>query len=439
MGFARKNLSADGLHRAVRNSLHKEKLPECPRSNVSWQDCIMSGLAIFGLKFPSLLQFENNKGKNVIKSNLRNLYHVKEAPSDTCLRERLDMLCLENVRRPFRMIFAFLQRGKVLERYLYFGKYYLMSIDGTGQYSSGKVKCKNCCEKHHRDGAVTYYHQMLGAAIVHPDEKVVIPLAPEPIVKGDGHNKNDCERNASKRLLKDFRREHPHLKVIVVEDALAANQPHLLLLKELKLEYVIGVKPGDHEFLFDWVRHIKAEEKVIKRDEIKHTFRYVNDVPLSDMHYSYKVNFLEYWEEKPNGDKQHFTWITSFKITDENMFYLMRAGRARWKIENETFNTLKNQGYNFEHNYGHGYNNLCSVMTMLMLLAFMIDQVQYLCCGLRKKLKEKFGPWYAVFENIRQMFQMIIWDSWEQMYKLLINPEAHPPPNWYGINIEVKR
>lgn len=438
MGFVRKHLSADGLHEAVRNSLHKERLPECPRSDISWQDCIMSGLAIFGLKFPSLLQFEKGNEDAIIRRNLRNLYHVKEAPSDTCLRERLDMLLPENFRRSFRTILAFLQRGKILERYLYFSKYYLVSVDGTGQYSSDKVKCKNCCEKHHHDGEVTYYHQMLGAAIVHPDERVVIPLAPEPIVKGDGNNKNDCERNASKRLLKDFRREHPHLSAIIVEDALAANHPHLALLDELKLEYIIGVKPGDHGYLFDWIKHARAREKVMNRNGTKHTFRYVSEVPLNDEHFDYRVNVMEYWEEKPNGKKQYFSWITSFEITDENVFDLMRAGRARWKIENETFNTLKNQGYNFEHNYGHGNNNLCSVMTMLMLLAFLIDQVQYLCCGLRKKLKEKFGPWYAVFERIRSMFQEIIWDNWKQMYELLIDPRSHPPPNWFGMSIEVK-
>jgi hypothetical protein len=52
------------------------------------------------------------------------------------------------------------------------------------------------------------------------------------------------------------------------------------------------------------------------------------------------------------------------------------ARRARWKIENETFNTLKNQGYNFEHNYGHGYRNLASVLAVMMILAFLIDQIQ---------------------------------------------------------------
>jgi len=438
MGFVRKNLSADGLHRAVRNCLSKEKLPPCSKSTISWQDCIMSGLAVFGLKFPSLLKFEEGKMESTIRRNLRNLYHVKNTPSDTCLRERLDVLSPSNFRRPFKVIFAFLQRGKMLERYLYFGKYYIMSIDGTGHYSSKKVHCKNCCEKHHRNGEITYYHNMVGASIVHPDEKIVIPLAPEPIVKGDGDNKNDCERAASKRLLKNFRREHPHLKAIVVEDALSANYPHLSLLDKLNLQYIIGIKSGDHDFLFDYVKHARAKELVINKDKVRHRFRYVNNVPLNDANFDYRVNVIEYWEDKPSAKERYFSWITSFEITEGNVFDLMRAGRSRWKIENETFNTLKNQGYNFEHNYGHGNNNLCSVMLMLMLLAFLIDQVQDLCCSLRKNLKEKLGPWYAVFEVIRAMFGMIIWDNWVQMYNFIIDPTSHPPDNFFGMQIEVK-
>jgi len=143
----------------------------------------MSGLAIFGSKFPSLLQFDQKKEDKIIRSNLKNLYHVNKTPSDTCLRERLDIISPAKLRRPFKEIFALLQRGRILDRYLYMSKYYILSIDGTGQYSSDKVHCKNYWQKHHRDGSVTYYHQMSGASIVHPDEKVVIPIAPEPIFK----------------------------------------------------------------------------------------------------------------------------------------------------------------------------------------------------------------------------------------------------------------
>ena len=426
MGFIRKHLSSEGLHQLVRWSFAKEKLP-ATQSSISWKDCMMSGLAVFGLKFPSLLKFEEEKLQPFTKHNLKKLYGVEFAPSDTCLRERLDILEPHNFRKPFKLIFACLQRGKLLERYKYLGGYYLLSIDGTGQFSSDAVHCKNCCEKHHRDGTVTFYHQMLGMVLVHPDEHVVIPFAPEPIVKGDGATKNDCERNAAKRMLKDFRREHPHLKAIIVEDGLGSNYPHLSLLDSLDLKYVIGVKSGDHEFLFDWIKHAKGKEVVTIRNNTRHTFRYVCDVPLNDEHFNYRVNVLEYWEEKSNGRKQYFSWVTSLKITDDNVFELMRAGRARWRIENETFNTLKNQGYNFERNYGHGYNNLCSIMTMLMMLAFLIDQVQQLCDKLYQKVREKKGL-RTLFEHVRTLFQYVAWDDWTSLYETILYPNIHPPP-----------
>ena len=93
---------------------------------------------------------------------------------------------------------------------------------------------------------------MLGAAMTHPEHEEVLPLAPEPILKEDGADKNDCERNAAKRLVNDLRREHPHLKAIIVEDALASNGPHITHLKNKGFRYILGAKPGDHELLFRW-------------------------------------------------------------------------------------------------------------------------------------------------------------------------------------------
>jgi hypothetical protein len=217
---------------------------------------------------------------------------------------------------------------------------------------------------------------------------------------------------------------------------LAGNYPHLSLLDDLKLQYIVGVKSGDHDFLFDWIKHAKADELVINKNKAKHKFRYINKVPLNDEHSDYKVNVIEYWEEKANGKKQYFSWVTSFRVTDENIFDLMRAARARWKIENETFNTLKNQGYNFKHNYGHGDNNLCSVMTMLMLLAFLIDQVQQLCCHLYQKARQKEGSIRALFEHVRVAFRWFVWDSWTQLYEMILNPQEHPPPNRFGSPIK---
>lgn len=430
----RKYLSADGLVQIVKHSLHKEQFKPIKNSQYSWQDCIMSGLAVFGFKMPSLLQFEKDKVTEPwIRRNLRTLYGVDKAPSDTCMRERLDVVSPEQLRRPFKKIFSYLQRGKALESYRYLDGHYIVSLDGTGQFSSEKVHCECCCEKNHRGGRVEYYHHMLGAVLVHPEHTEVIPFAPEPIVKGDGDTKNDCERNAAKRLLSDLRREHPHLKVLIVEDGLASNHPHLSLLDSLNMQYIIGVKQGDHTYLFDWIKDLKP---VIHQqtDEVgtQHEFHVYTNVPLNDAHYDYRVNVLEYWETKKDGRKQYFSWVTKLNITEQNVYQVMRAGRSRWKIENETFNTLKNQGYNFGHNYGHGYKNLCSVMTMLMMLAFLIDQVQQLCCNVYQKARKHAGRLTTLFERVRVATGFFIFDSWQHLYTFIGDPTSRPPPNAQG-------
>lgn len=429
MGYIRKHLSAPALFESVRRSFSKAKFKSLRSSPYSWQDCLMSALAVFNLKFPSLLKFMDSQDKPFIRRNLRSLYGVTNVPSDTQLRERLDLLLPKQIRGPFKVIFGHLQRSKVLERYQVLNGYYALSVDGTGQYSSKSIHCKECCQKQHRNGETTYYHHLLAGAIVHPDEKVVIPVAPEPITKRDGVKKNDCERNAGKRFLVNFRQDHPRLKTLVVEDALAANHPHLSLLDSLSMAYIVGVKPGDHTFLFDWVARAKGEQfSQSDAKNTQHQFKITRDVPLNDTHYDYRVTVIEYCEEKANGKRQNFSWVTSLDITQENAYEAMRVARARWKIENETFNTLKNQGYNFEHNYGHGKWHLCSVMSMLMLLSFLIDQVQQAVCRHYQRARKSCGPLYDLQQKIRVLIDFVCWENWIDLYKCIADPIEHPPP-----------
>ena len=412
----KKNLCADNFIRILYQKF--SKIPDHRTfkkpTKISLTDCIMSCFAIFSLKWSSLLKYEEEKTNPKTLKNLRNLYHVSTPPSDTYMRERLDELDPATLRMGFKKIFALLQRGKELEQYQYLNDYYLISIDGTGHFSSEQVSCANCCVKNHKDGRVTYYHHMLGASLVHPEKKVVIPFCPEPILKQDGKKKNDCERNASKRFLEALRKEHPHLKIMVVEDGLASNAPHILLLQSLSMRYIIGVKEGDHEFLFDWIKHGEPICYEKKEDTgIVHQYRFLNEVPLNDANFDLKVNFLEYTEVK-KGKKKRFTWITNVKITEKNVYFLMRGGRSRWRIENETFNTLKNQGYNFKHNFGHGKNNLCTIMSFLMMLAFLVDQAQLLCCRLYQQAKQSSRTFYSLWEQMRVFFQHFVWKTWDQ-------------------------
>lgn len=391
----------------------------------------MSAFAMFALKDPSLLAFDHRRNDE----NLKRLYGIGTIPSDTRMREILDGVDPDELRPLFGDVFHQLQRGKALEPFVFHEGCYLLALDGTGYFSSPTIHCPSCLEKvNKKTGQVTTYeHQMLGAALVHPDHKEVIPLAPEPIVKQDGSTKNDCERNASKRLLGKIRREHPRLKLIVVEDGLASNGPHIRELMAHRMHFILGVKPGDHAYLFDRVTEAFDEDRARtiswEEKDVTYEIAWVNRLPLNEQNQDLVVNFLQYAEYGPDGHRRKFfTWVTDLKITRGCARHLVRGGRARWRIENETFNTLKNQGYQFEHNFGHGQQNLSVVFAMLMMLAFLVDQVQQLCCGLFRAVWHKLGSKRLLWDNLRSHFRHFTFRSMGHLYETILHDRAKNVP-----------
>ncbi len=345
------DLSASHLLQVIRTGF--ERIPDHRAANakIDLPDALMSGLAMFSLKDSSLLAFDQRRATD---SNLKTIYGLKAIPCDTQMGTILDPVSPDNLKPLFKDVMGQVRRAQVLTR-LKFRGHYLVSLDGSGYFASTEVHCASCLEKKSRKtGEVTYSHQVLVGAIVHPDFKEVIPLAPEAIVKQDGTSKNDCERNAAKRFFRQLRQDYPDWPFIITEDALRANAPHLQELKKHNLRYILGVKEGDPTFLFETVAAAyqvgQTTEYECQVKGVIHRFRFINQVPLNASHPDLWVNFIEYWEIKGN-QVQHFGWITDFTVTTANVFELMRGGRARWKIENETFNTLKNQGYHVFSNH----------------------------------------------------------------------------------------
>jgi hypothetical protein len=418
----RKHLSAGGLLKLLHSGFEKIE-DHRPKElvKISLTDTLMSAFAMFSLKDPSLLAFDERKRTD---GNLKRVYDLERVPCDTQMRTTTDEVDPREVKPIFRDVFRELQRGKELEKFVFLEGCYLLSLDGTGTFSSKKIHCDSCLERvNKKTGEVTYHHQILGAAIVHPDSKIVIPFAPEPIIKQDGETKNDCERNAAKRFFEQLRQDHPHLPLIVTEDALSSNAPHIRELKKHNLHYILGVKEGDHPFLFERVAAAQQAGQTTDLEfqgiGVKHQFRFLNQVPLNQSNQDLLVNFVEYWEIK--GEKtQHFCWVTDFTVTPKNVFQIMRGGRARWKIENETFNTLKNQGYHFEHNFGHGQKNLSVVFALLMMLAFLVDQTLELACRLFQAVLNKEGSRRSLWDHVRALFYSLEFDSMEDIYRALL-------------------
>lgn len=375
-----KPLRTGAFHHFLAGQFDQLEDKRAPNKSVSMKDAMMSGFAMYALKYPSLLQFNNDLADN--RENLRRLYHVSKAPSDTAMRKILDGVPPSEVKAVQASAVGLMREAGVFKEYAYMGDRVVVSIDGVHHYSSEKVHCNKCAEVNKKNGVKEYRHSMLSAVLVHPDKSTVLPLVHEPITRQDGAAKNDCERNASARLLPELAKVLGGQRAIVVEDALGANAPHIELLTSLGLSFVIGVKPDGHKHLFeqmvDLVLSDKAQVHSRQEDDLLYMFYYANGLSLNADNPGVKVNFLECVQMDLTGKNPDkcFTWVTNLPLDKRSVYKMMRMARSRWKIENETFNTLKNQGYNFEHNFGHGEDNLCSVLAMLMMLAFLCDQLQ---------------------------------------------------------------
>lgn len=392
------------------------------KKKISLVDALMSGRAMFGLKFSSLLKFDEHRTEVPIRHNLKTLYGVEQAPCDTQLREILDPVEPASIHSAYQRVFQLAQEAKVLEPFRFCTGSFLISIDGTGEFCSSTIRCPDCAIKETRNGDHLYHHQLLAAVLVHPDRKQVIPFVPEPIVRGDGGTKNDCEQNAAKRLLTRLREQYPTLPITIVQDALYAKGPHIKLLKRLSFSYIISVKEGDHAPLFEAVRRYEENDEMEgitdydEKTNITRLVRFVKGLSLNKSHPDLKVNFLEYIELEGQQVRNRFTWITDLTITEANCVALTRGGRARWKIENETFNTLKNQGYQLEHNYGHGKTHLSTHFALLMMLAFLVDQIQELTCPHFQQARRRVRSRTSLWERMRALFIGYFIDTWETLW-----------------------
>ena len=299
----RKHLNADALFKNMHTGFAGIRDHRSGTVTHSLADSLMAGFAMFSIKDPSLLAFDEQRFRG--PHNLMTIYGMGSITYDTSMRETLDGVDPNDLRPLFKNAFRQLQRGKVLEKYVFMEGCYLLNLDDSGYFSSDTCHSRACMEKRNtKTGKITYYLQTVGAAVVHHEHKEVIVLPPETIRKQDGETKMDCERNAVRRFLDKLRQDHPHLQFIVNEDALSSNTPHIEELEAHNLHYILGAKQGDHKFLFQYVEEATArgdvlELTVTKQDtpHLTHCFRVVYNAPLNKSHQNKRVTFVEYWEQ----------------------------------------------------------------------------------------------------------------------------------------------
>ena len=150
---------------------------------------------------------------------------------------------------------------------------------------------------------------------------------------------------------------------------------------------------------------------------IKHYFAWTGGLCLCESAIDVSVNYLLYEQTDKQGKATRWTWITNIPLNARSVEALMRAGRARWKIENETFNTLKNQGYNFEHNYGHGKQNLATILALLMFLAFTVDQMIQRCWRLFRQVRGGLRTKAKLWDIVRSLCKVQFLPTMDALYR----------------------
>jgi hypothetical protein len=432
MAHQKKHLSFTALRKSL--SEHFDKLDDCRQSGkvrYSLHDCFMSAFAMMFFQDPSLLEFQRRIEEKKHFSNLSNVFQVQSVPKDSQLRENLDQIPTKQLTPIFSDWLQRLQRGKHLESYKFLNRYYLVPIDGSQYFSSDALNCPGCLHSSSKS-STRYYHQILQAVIVHPDMRQVLPLAPEPIQNTDGTKKQDCEINAGKRMIANLRKDHPKLNMVIVGDGLYSKQPFIDAAKQSRMSYILVAKPDDHKVLFEWARDLLAlgdggNLEFADNKGRTHRYQWVNGVPLNGSKDADNVNFFQY--ELIPKDKVTYrnSWVTDIPVDEHNIVDLVKGGRARWKIENETFNTLKNQGYHIEHNYGHGSRHLSTNFFVLNLLAFYMHQIFELTDRLYQQCRLKTSSRKEYFSLLRHTFQILLFRDWQHFLNFI-----HAPPDVYA-------
>jgi len=392
-------------------------------------DALKCALAVFFFQHPSMLDFQNKMKQNLKRCNLQTMMGVDEIPSSVQITTLLDEIKPDSLSSVFNDNLLAVDKCDSLKDYRCLDGGVLLALDGLWYHSSEKIHCSHCLHKT-KDGITAYYHSTLAGAIVMPGSTVVLPVSPEMITNMDGTEKQDCERNAAKRWLSKHADEYKWLSPTLLGDDLYSNYPFCKEVLEAGYSFIFTCKDDSHSWLAETVKNSYLEETSRRewngRYHLVYTYQWLNGIQIRDNKQTLLVNYLSLsiWNEKLNKRTFHNTWITNKTITGNNAALLASCGRARWKIENENNNVLKNHGYNLQHNFGHGETHASEMYCLLNLLAFQMHSILDISDEDYKKARACAGRRDEFFNELRVIMRRILYESWQEF---IIS--FHTPPD----------
>lgn len=393
-------------------------------------DIGLSAFSVFFTQCRSFLSYQKAMEQKKGQSNAQTIFQIEKIPTDNHVRTTLDSVEPEQLFPMYDSLYEAFRDQGILETFQGVHNTRLIALDGTWYFSSENIHCPNCSRIEHDNGQITYYHSAITPVIVAPGRNHAIALRPEFITPQDGQTKQDCEINAGKRWLEKNGGFYQSGNATLLGDDLYAHQPFCRRTMLYGYHFIFVCKPDSHKYLYQWVALLESGKDLhtvclrVKNNKSKwetHTYRYANAVPLVEGEDALKVNWCEVAITDHKGKlRYHNAFTTDFKISDQNVAGIVASGRARWKIENENNNTLKNRGYHLEHNFGHGKQHLSSLLVAMNILAFLFHTFLSFCDEAYRLIRATLPTRKTFFEHVRALMYYLCFPNWEELMDFMM-------------------
>jgi hypothetical protein len=400
-------------------------------ASYSMEDFATSAFSVFFTQSPSFLAYQKTMQQNKGRSNAQTLFEMEQIPCENQTRQTLDDVAPEEIFPLYDQALEPLQEQGVLDpcRAVTVHGTIAIALDGTWYFSSEKIHCANCSCIEHSNGKKTYYHSAITPVIVAPGKPHAMALRPEFIVPQDGHDKQDCETAAGKRWIDKNSARYAPLNATLLGDDIYAHQPMCRRALLNGFHFIFVCKPDSHIGLYRWVDQLQPESGLhVFTQRIKngahfesYTYRFANGVPLTEEEGALKVNWCELTVTNPKGEIVYRNaFIADFAITKDNVASIVATARARWKIENENNNVLKNRGYHLEHNFGHGKKHLSSLLAAMNILAFLYHTFLHFCDDKYRLIRAALPTRQTFFDDLRALTRYMLFVDWDALMDFMM-------------------
>ena len=392
------------------------------------EDAALSAFAVFFTQSPSFLDYQQRMQKLHNRNNAQSIFGIHQIPSTSQIGNLLDPIAPETLYPVLASVGDKLYTEGCLKPFLSIGGTLLVAMDGTDSFSSEKISCACCTQQTQKNGKTLYRHTLVTPVLVAPGQSRVVPLPPEFVRAQDGVEKQDCELAAAKRWLAKWGAHYAPRGITLMGDDLYCHQPFCEAVRTQNMDFLLVCKPDSHALLYEWVADftrtgdVKTLEKSRwnGKQRLTEHYRYINQVPLRNSDDALMVNWCEITILNAKQEVVYRNaWATSHAIDEANVADIVAAGRARWKIENENNNVLKNHGYHFEHNFGHGKQHLSNLLATLNLLAFLTHTALEWLDEAYRAVRNAAPSRRTFFENLRALLQFIPFDNWQHLMQFM--------------------